>query len=104
VTVSFFDSPNASLLSASTSVPPCLTPLGTLEWLGAISRQGLRVKKLRGLRSSVIGSAGMTGKSSGLGKCVMPKVCHRTTSALTRLAVGSASIHAGMPCEGSPDV
>jgi hypothetical protein len=103
-TASCFFPPNASLLSVSTSVPPCLTPLGTLEWLGGMSRHGFRVKKLRGLRSSVIGSAGMTGKSSGLGKCVIPKVCQSTTSVLTKLAVGFDSIHAGIPCDGSPDV
>jgi hypothetical protein len=51
-----------------------------------------------------MGSAGMTGKSSGLGKCVIPNVCHRTTSVLTKSAVGFDSIQAGMPCDGSPDV
>lgn len=53
---------------------------------------------------TVIGSAGMTGKSSGDGKCVRPKVCHSTTSALSRLALGSAAIQAGRPWEGSPEV
>ena len=53
---------------------------------------------------TVIGSAGMTGKSSGDGKCVRPKVCHSTTSSLSRLAVGLAAIQAGKPCEGSPEV
>jgi hypothetical protein len=59
--------------------------------------QGLRVKKLRGLSNSVIGSAGMIGKSSGDGKCVIPKVCHKTTSVLSRFSLGLASIQAGMP-------
>lgn len=62
------------------------------------------MKKLRGRSSNVMGSAGMTGKSSGLGKCVMPNVCHRTTSVFSRFAVGLASIQAGMPWEGSPEV
>jgi hypothetical protein len=65
---------------------------------------GLRVKKLRGRSNSVIGSAGMIGKSSGDGKCVMPKVCHNTTSVLSRFSLGLASIQAGMPWEGSPEV
>jgi hypothetical protein len=51
-----------------------------------------------------MGSAGMTGKSSGAGKCVMPNVCQSTTSVFSRFAVGFDAIHAGMPWEGSPDV
>lgn len=53
---------------------------------------------------TVIGSAGITGKSSGEGKCVRPKVCHNTTSSLSRLAEGLAEIQAGRPWEGSPEV
>ena len=53
---------------------------------------------------TVIGSAGITGKSSGEGKCVRPKVCHNTTSSLSRLADGLAEIQAGRPWEGSPEV
>lgn len=62
-----------------------------------MSMHGLRVKKLRGRSSSDMGSAGMMGKSSGAGKWVSPKVCHRTTSVLVRSAVGLAAIQAGMP-------
>lgn len=53
---------------------------------------------------TVIGSAGMTGKSSGDGKCVSPNVCQSTTSSLSRFASGSAAIQAGRPWEGSPEV
>lgn len=51
-----------------------------------------------------MGSAGMIGKSSGLGKCVSPNVCHRTTSVFSRLVLGFAAIQAGRPCEGVPEV
>lgn len=44
------------------------------------------------------------GKSSGVGKCVTPKVCQSTTSVLSRLPCGSAEIHSGMPFDGSPEV
>jgi hypothetical protein len=52
-----------------------------------------------------MGSAGMMGKSSGLGKWVRPNVCQRTTSVLSIEALGPAcSIHMGRPWEGSPEV
>ena len=54
--------------------------LGVEEKLGGTSSAGFFRKKFRGLSSNVIGSAGMTGKSSGDGKCVMPNVCHSTIS------------------------
>jgi hypothetical protein len=50
-----------------------------------------------------MGSAGMTGKSSGAGKCVMPNVCQRTMSVLS-IEASPFAIHSGMPREGSPDV
>jgi hypothetical protein len=50
-----------------------------------------------------MGSAGMTGKSSGEGKCVMPKVCQSTMSVLS-MDASSLAIHSGMPRDGSPDV
>ena len=62
------------------------------------------MKKFLGLRRSVIGSAGMTGKSSGDGKCVIPKVCHKTISVFSILSLAWASIHSGRPRDGSPDV
>lgn len=62
------------------------------------------MKKFLGLNNNVIGSAGMTGKSSGDGKCVIPKVCQSTTSVLTMLALGLAAIQAGRPSDGSPEV
>ena len=65
---------------------------------------GLRVKKLRGRSKSVMGSAGMTGKSSGAGKWVRPKVCQSTTSVLSMDSDGLAPIQAGRPAEGSPEV
>jgi len=43
-------------------------PLGQLEKLGGISKHGFLSKKFLGLNSTLIGSAGMTGKSSGAGK------------------------------------
>lgn len=64
---------------------------------------GLLVKKFRGRSSSVIGSAGMTGKSSGAGMCVTPKVCQRTMSVLSMDSVPSP-IHSGRPRDGSPEV
>jgi hypothetical protein len=67
---------------------PIATSLGVLAWLGGTSRQGFLTKKFLGLNNTVIGSAGMTGKSSGDGKCVMPNVCQRTTSSFTRFSVG----------------
>src|SRR5688572_24348520 len=64
---------------------------------------GLFVKKFRGRRRSVIGSTGMTGKSSGEGMCVTPKVCQRTMSVLV-VDVLPSPIHSGIPREGSPEV
>jgi len=78
--------------------------LGVLAWLGGTSNAGFFVKKFLGLNDSVIGSAGMTGKSSGDGKCVIPKVCQRTISVLSIDSLPCSAIHAGRPCEGSPDV
>ena len=45
------------------------------------SRMGLRSKKPTGRRVKPQVTTGMTGQSSGRGKCVIPKVCHRTMSA-----------------------
>ena len=64
---------------------------------------GLQVKKWRGRRRSVMGSAGMMGKSSGEGKCVMPKVCQSTISVLVMDSVPSP-IHSVIPLVGSPEV
>ena len=50
-----------------------------------------------------MGSAGITGKSSGAGKCVMPKVCQSTTSVLS-IEASPLAIHSGIPREGSPEV
>ncbi len=44
------------------------------------SSVGLRSKKPCGLSTNPQLSTGMTGQSSGRGKCVTPKVCHMTTS------------------------
>lgn len=74
--------------------------------LAHIQRGGSR-HRLWGMVSvtyTVMGSAGITGKSSGEGKCVRPKVCQSTTSWLSTLASGSAAIQAGRPWEGSPEV
>lgn len=64
---------------------------------------GLFRKKFRGLRSNVMGSTGMIGKSSGEGKCTTPKVCQRTISSLSTLSFPSP-IHSGRPTSVSPDV
>lgn len=64
---------------------------------------GLLAKKFRGRRRSVIGSAGMTGKSSGAGICVTPNVCQRTTSVFSMDSLPSP-IHSGRPRDGSPEV
>lgn len=64
---------------------------------------GLLLKKFRGRSRSVMGSAGITGKSSGEGMCVTPKVCHRTMSVLSMEVVPSP-IHSVMPALGSPEV
>jgi len=98
---------NASLLNLSvasvTPVPLAATWLGVLQKLGGTSKTGLLVKKLRGRNNSVIGSTGMTGKSSGAGMWVTPKVCHSTTSVLSTDPVPSPT-HSGKPSDGSPDV
>lgn len=75
-------------------------------WAGKRGMDGGKIKRTqeRGRTHTVIGSAGMTGKSSGEGKCVRPKVCHSTTSSLSRFAEGFAAIQAGSPWEGSPEV
>lgn len=67
------------------------------------------MKKFLGLSNTVIGSAGMIGKSSGDGKWVRPKVCQRTMSVLSILLedddeASASSIQAGRPAEGSPEV
>lgn len=67
------------------------------------------MKKFLGLSNTVMGSAGMIGKSSGDGKWVRPKVCQRTMSVLSIELLGpevasASSIQAGRPCEGSPEV
>lgn len=77
-------------------------PLGALEYEGGMSSAGFLRKKFLGLSSTVMGSAGMIGKSSGAGKCVKPNVCQRTTSLLAMDAVGFAAIQAGRPADGSP--
>lgn len=64
---------------------------------------GLLAKKFLGRSSSVMGSTGMTGKSSGAGMCVTPKVCHSTTSVFSMDSLPSP-IHSGRPGDGSPDV
>jgi hypothetical protein len=73
---------NASLLklSAAFNTPwfPAATWLGVLAYEGGTSMTGLLVKKLRGRNNSVMGSAGMTGKSSGAGKCDKPQLCQST--------------------------
>lgn len=58
------------------------------------------MKNPLGLKNNVIGSAGMMGKSSGAGKCVMPNVCQRTRSVLSKGVVGSAAIQVGRPGDG----
>jgi hypothetical protein len=68
------------------------------------SLRSIDIVTLDGFTYTVIGSAGITGKSSGEGKCVSPKVCHSTTSSLSRFAEGLAEIQAGRPWEGSPEV
>lgn len=70
----------------------------------SLSMQGFLSKKFLGLRSSEIGSAGIIGKSSGVGKCVTPKVCQRTMSVLAIFSFGLAAIHSGKPLEGKPEV
>jgi hypothetical protein len=64
---------------------------------------GFPAKKFLGLSSSVMGSAGMTGKSSGEGKCVTPKVCQSTMSVLSMLSV-PAPIQDSMPRGVEPEV
>ena len=64
---------------------------------------GLFVKKFRGRSKTVIGSAGMMGKSSGDGKCTRPNVCHRTMSSLSMDSVPSP-IHSGRPTSVAPEV
>jgi hypothetical protein len=44
------------------------------------SRIGLRSKKPTGRSVKPQWATGITGQSSGRGKCVIPKVCHRTMS------------------------
>jgi hypothetical protein len=83
---------------------PASTSPGVLAKLGITSSAGFLTKKFLGRSRSVIGSAGMTGKSSGLGKWTMPKVCQRTMSVLAMFSVGLSEIHLGRPWEGSPEV
>lgn len=101
--------PKVELPSVVTTRPPTpsllfLTSLGVMHKLGLTSSAGFLSKKFLGRSNNVMGSAGMTGKSSGEGKCVMPKVCQRTTSVSAILAVGDVSIHSGIPREGVPEV
>ncbi|MDB5910648.1 MAG: hypothetical protein JWP34_4762 [Massilia sp.] len=100
-------SPKANLLTRSAAssapFPPASTWLGVLAYEGGTSMTGLDVKKFLGRSSSVMGSAGMTGKSSGAGMCVTPKVCQSTMSSSSTDSVPSP-IHSGKPREGSPDV
>lgn len=92
------------LPSSPFSTPPFFpaTWLGVRALLGGTSNAGFLLKKCRGRSKSDMGSAGMTGKSSGAGKCVMPKVCQRTTSVLSMESEAVAAIQAGRPCEGVP--
>lgn len=92
-------SPQTSLLP-SPSAPPTLpfTPppsfVGQLEKLGFTSNAGFRSKKFLGLNSTLTGSAGIIGQSSGLGTCVKPNVCQSTTSCSSIVLSGSSAIHA----------
>lgn len=95
----------ASLLALSVVSKPVLfaaISLGVTEYDGGTSITGLLVKKFRGLKRSVMPSAGMMGKSSGEGKCVMPNVCHRTMSVLATFWVPLPT-QVPSPLEGIPD-
>lgn len=65
---------------------PCFlatTSDGALAKLGLTSNAGFLSKKFLGLSNTFMLSVGMTGKSSGAGKWVRPKVCQRTRSVLS---------------------
>lgn len=73
-------------LAAKLSPPPCATKISS-------RRQAARAHlwKPHGLSTNPAASALMIGKSSSRGRCVTPKLCHRTGSGAVPGASGAAA-------------
>jgi hypothetical protein len=83
---------------SSTKRPGNRTTTWEWQWSpsgGARSIAGLRSKKPLGFSVKPTYSHGITGKSSGWQKCVVPTVCHSTMS--VSVTGRSAAVHAGRP-------
>lgn len=85
----------------STPLLPALTSLVVLAKEGLTSSTGFSVKKFLGLNINSKISVGMTGKSSGAGKWVIPKVWKKRMSEFSIVSVPSP-IHFLIPLKPSP--
>ena len=84
----------AGAQAAQAATPPAPPPVCSrlpLSILGGMSMPGFCVKKPQGLNTNPTVSTGMTGKSSGRGRCVTPYECQSTTSASLTLRSCAAS-------------